>query len=221
MTAPEEPSADAPAWQPQAAFEVLFVCTGNLCRSPFAEALMRRLMVDRLGPEALTAFRFASAGIRATPGRPMHPGTRAALDVWAVPDDTPFASRRLDEKMIISSDLVLTMEESHRAAIAWLAGDAVHKVYGLRRFARMVQSLDPRRLPPDPVHRALRIVEWAPRLHAGLPPVPPEQEAVPDPVTGGPQEHLRSADLVFDAVATIVDVIAPPGVTVHEADAWW
>ncbi|MGE0300793.1 MAG: hypothetical protein AB7R99_29310, partial [Pseudonocardia sp.] len=133
MTAPEEPSADAPAWQPQAAFEVLFVCTGNLCRSPFAEALMRRLMVDRLGPEALTAFRFASAGIRATPGRPMHPGTRAALDVWAVPDDTPFASRRLDEKMIISSDLVLTMEESHRAAIAWLAGDAVHKVYGLRR----------------------------------------------------------------------------------------
>lgn len=221
MTVPQVPPPGAPTWNPQAAFEVLFVCTGNLCRSPFAEALTRRLMVDRLGPVARTAFRFSSAGIRAVPGRPMHPGTRAALAVWGVPDEVPFVSRVLDEKMVIRSDLVLAMEESHRAAIAWLVGDAVHKVYSLRRFARMLKAIDEQRLPPDPVHRALRLVEWAPRLHADLPPVPPEQEAIPDPVQGGIRDHLRSADLVFEAVATLVDVVAPPGVALQDPQSWW
>lgn len=189
---------------------MLFVCTGNVCRSAFAELLARRLMLDRLGPAALGMFAFTSAGVRACPGRPIHPGTRAALAVWGV-DASPevFAARRLDVTMIMKADLLLTADEWHRSAIAWMDSDAVPKVYGMRRFARMLRTLDQRRLPADPMRRALLILEWAPGLHAALPHVPPDEEVVPDPVDGGPWEHLRAADLIADAVTTLVDVLAP------------
>lgn len=203
---------------------MLFVCTGNACRSAFAELLARRLMADRLGPAAPDLFGFTSAGVRADPGRPIHPGTRAALAVWGISAgrDGPdaFRTRRLDEKMIAGADLVLAAEESHRSAIAWMAGDAVPKVYGMRRFARMLRMLDQRRLPADPVHRALLILEWAPALHAGLGPVPPDDEVVPDPVDGGPWEHLRTADLVADVVGTLVDVLAPAPVPPPTVRTW-
>jgi protein-tyrosine phosphatase len=210
VTAPRQPSPDVPS---QPAFEVLFVCTGNICRSAFAERLARQLMLDRLGPPAMDAFVFSSAGVRATPGARLHPETRMALAVWGieVPSAGPgaFAARRLDDAAIVRADLVLTAEESHRAAIAWLIADALPKVYGLRRFARMLRLIDQRRLPADPGRRALQIMEWAPRIHADLLPVPPANDIVPDPIAGTTAEHLHAADLVADAVMTFIDVVAP------------
>ena len=176
--------------------------------------LARQLLVDRLGRAALERFAFASAGVRANPGRPIHPSTRSALAVWGIgaveTGPAAFRSRRLDERMIAGADLILAAEEAHRAAIVWLSSDALGKVYGMRRFARILRSVDQGRLPPDPVHRALQIMEWAPRLQAALPPVPPDQEAIPDPVNGSPHDHLLAADLVFDVVSGYIDVLAPP-----------
>lgn len=214
MSAPDPPP-EQPSWQ--SAFEVLFVCTGNICRSAFAEMLARQLLVDRLGRAALQRFAFASAGVRATPGQPIHPSTRSALAVWGVgaveTGPAAFRSRRLDEKAIAGADLILTAEEAHRAAIVWLAPEALPKAYGMRRFARMLRTVDQGLLPADPVRRASRIMELAPRLHAALPPVPLDQEAIPDPINRGPRDHLLAADLVFDVVCTYIDVLAPPLVT--------
>jgi hypothetical protein len=45
-------------------FRVLYVCTGNICRSPFAEILTRHLLTGRLGGQAAAAFDVSSAGRR-------------------------------------------------------------------------------------------------------------------------------------------------------------
>src|SRR4051812_32932148 len=54
-------------------FRLLFVCTGNICRSPFAEILTRHLLVGRLGGRVAGRFEISSAGVQAVVGSPMHP----------------------------------------------------------------------------------------------------------------------------------------------------
>ncbi len=59
----EYPSADR--------FGILFVCTGNQCRSPVAEVLARRLLDERFGSEHAVRFDVSSAGTQAVRGEPI------------------------------------------------------------------------------------------------------------------------------------------------------
>ncbi len=193
-------------------FDVLFVCTGNICRSAFAEVLARQLLVDRAGRAVLNGFHFSSAGVRATAGTPMHPYTRDALTAWGQPlyrAAGDFAARRLSVPMIDAADLILTAEESQRQAVAWVSSDAVPKMYGMRRFAQIIAAAGREQLPPDPTGRAFRLLELAPGLQATLPPPPPGEESIADPMGGTSRDHLVATDLIFDVVAAFVDFVAP------------
>lgn len=99
---------------------VLFVCTGNTCRSPMAETLFRGLVATRLGcgPDEIDRHGVvvASAGISAWSG------TRAsvnAIDTMAEMggDLTGHESQPLTEELVRQADVILTMTAAHRAAI--------------------------------------------------------------------------------------------------------
>ena len=111
-------------------FRVLFVCTGNTCRSPLAEAALKR----RLG--ALTArVDVGSAGVAALAGAPASEGSRvvaraAGLDLEA------HRSRRLTAELLRDQDLVLLMEPGDTARVKALAPDATALVMGLADFGR-------------------------------------------------------------------------------------
>lgn len=92
---------------------VLLVCTGNLCRSPMAAALLRRMLSD-LGLE--DRVRVASAGVAAADGRPA-----AALAVEVAGESgldlTVHLSRALDAEAMRRADLVITMESIQRESL--------------------------------------------------------------------------------------------------------
>ncbi|NMI00103.1 low molecular weight phosphatase family protein [Pseudonocardia acidicola] len=137
-------------------FRLLYVCTGNICRSPFAEILTRHLLVGRLGGRAAAEFDVSSAGVRAVVGAQMHPDTRDELTPWGLDGVIAgrFAARQLRSTMIEEADLVLGANPRHRSAVVERAPVALQTTFGLREFARLAAAVDPGVLPvDDPVER--------------------------------------------------------------------
>jgi protein-tyrosine phosphatase len=81
--------------------------------------------------------------------------------------------------------------------------------FGLREFARLAEEVNPALLPADPVARAHELVEQV-RKRRGVSPPSLDTDGIPDPMGRPPEAHREAAVLIQDAVARIVDVIAPP-----------
>ncbi|MGZ6792782.1 MAG: arsenate-mycothiol transferase ArsC, partial [Mycobacteriales bacterium] len=79
-------------------FRVLHVCTGNICRSPLAEHLMRAGLEQRLGPAA-AVFEIGSAGTLGRPGMPMEPYALSTLAAYRV-DGSAFGARPLVAELV-------------------------------------------------------------------------------------------------------------------------
>ena len=90
--------------------KIIFVCTGNACRSPMAEFLLK----DYLKKNKITSVTVSSAGLSA--GDEMSAEARAALAFL----DVPFKKRKakqLTSIMVDNNDLVVCMTDSHKRAI--------------------------------------------------------------------------------------------------------
>jgi protein-tyrosine phosphatase len=108
---------------------ILFVCTGNSCRSVMAEGLFRKLTEARAHE-----FSVASAGISAMDGFPATEETIRAMAEVGV-DVSGHRSRRLTYDMIRTADEIYVMEEIHRELILRIAPEAEHKVFLLTDVA--------------------------------------------------------------------------------------
>jgi protein-tyrosine phosphatase len=193
-------------------FRLLFVCTGNICRSPFAEILTRHLLIGRLGGHAAAQFRVSSAGVQAVVGGGMHADSRTQLAPWGLERAVAgrFVARQVTPAMVDEAHLVLGASPRHRSAVVQLAPAALTTAFSIREFARLARLTDARPLPTEPVARAHALVEET-RLMRGLtPPGEPGEDRIPDPMGQPVHAHARAALLISDAVRTIVDAIAPP-----------
>jgi tRNA threonylcarbamoyl adenosine modification protein (Sua5/YciO/YrdC/YwlC family) len=123
---------------------ILFVCSGNTCRSPMAEAITRRILSEKLavpepelekkGVSVVSAGSFAMPGSRATPQ-----AVEAVRDLGA--DLSHHRSRPLTVELIHQADMIFTMGRSHAMAVAALVPSAFDKV----------ATLDPRGDIDDPI----------------------------------------------------------------------
>lgn len=118
---------------------VLFVCSANICRSPYMELAGRAM----LGPD--TTVELSSAGTLGFIDKPMDPTMATALD--HSPEVTPeqiaaFRSRRLTSDHVDQADLVLTAGSEHRQFILTEQPAAFRKVFSLGQFAAGVHRVD-------------------------------------------------------------------------------
>ena len=113
------------------AIRVLFVCTANICRSPYMELRTREIA----SPDLVVS----SAGTHGFVDHPMSTEMTPSLDSAAV---DAFRSRRLTRTHVEESDLVLTAEVAHRRFILDDQPGAFRKVFTLGQFAAAVRDDD-------------------------------------------------------------------------------
>jgi protein-tyrosine phosphatase len=145
-----------------AARVVLIVCSGNTCRSPMAEALLRRMWADQLGVRPVELLDHGalvtSAGLGALPG--MRASEEAAELCGARGlDVSGHRSQPLRPEMVRAADLVLTMTANHRRAVLAVVPEAEAKIEMLDSEGR--DSPDPMGGGMDAYRQSFQAIERA------------------------------------------------------------
>ena len=127
-------------------FGVLFVCTGNICRSPTAEAIFRKLAADAGMAEAVTADSAGTHGYHV--GEPPDPRSQKAAAKRGY-DLSALRARTIEDADFQRFDLILPMDQEHYATLSRSAGAAAgHKLKLMMSYARRFKE----REVPDPYY---------------------------------------------------------------------
>jgi protein-tyrosine phosphatase len=119
------------------AFGVLFVCTGNICRSPTAEALARRELARYPG----APIQLSSAGSHALEGNPAASRSMLAASSRGASLERHFA-RELTRRRVRGADLILCMAAEHRPFVLSYDRAAANRTFLLASFARVASQWD-------------------------------------------------------------------------------
>ena len=126
-----------------AAYSVHFVCTGNLCRSPMADGILRHLVAERLevSEDELPAHgvRIFSSGTAALTGDPATPPAVDAAAKWGA-DITGHLAQPLTPTLIRESSRISTATAYHTEVILTFAPEAANRVRPMRRDGRDVRD---------------------------------------------------------------------------------
>lgn len=188
-------------------FEILTVCTGNICRSPLAAVLLK----TRLAPLDVVV---GSAGTRGMTDSPMTPETVELAHALGVsPDETALhRARFLGENHLSSPDVIFAMTRDHRREVVELAPSRMRSTFTIREFARLADSLTDHQLQSaaeaggsHPSSR-VRAVAAAVASQRGLvlPPPDPADDDVIDPYGRSWNTYQLSASQLDPAINSTV-----------------
>lgn len=114
------------------AMNIYFVCTGNTCRSPMAEAILKNKNLPNVNVK--------SAGIYALEGGEMSENARAVLEEENIQHH--HVSKQINAQDIEWADLVLTMTSAHKEMVQRTFAVAKDKTYTLKEYVTPYSSQD-------------------------------------------------------------------------------
>lgn len=174
---------------------ILVVCTGNICRSPVGEGLLRH----RLGSPRLTV---SSAGTHAVVGRrPVPEAISTVLE--STGEELRGTGTQLTLEAVEAADLILTMTTRQRASATALSPRAVRRTFTLLEFARITELLG-----EGEVHSSLADLVRACAPLRRLANASLEEMDIADPYGGPPAGYVKSFGLIAAAVETSARTIA-------------
>ena len=172
------------------ALHVLFVCTGNICRSPTAERLAAAYGTRLQIP----ALKTSSAGTRAVIGSPIHHD--AALVLTGLGGEVSnFAARQFTPRVASDADLVLTMSRSQRDIVLERAPRLLRRTFTLTEAAELASR-----------HGARTIADF-PALRPQL--VPDSAPDIPDPINQSPDVFAEIGSQIADLLPPILELCRP------------
>jgi protein-tyrosine-phosphatase len=128
--------------------KILFVCSGNTCRSPLAEGIARKIFSDRVKSPVTVS----SAGSSAFEGAPASPEAVRVASRYGV-DITGHQSRLLGPADVRDADLIVTMGEKHRSTVGVIDPDALPYTVLLTSFCGQTGDV------PDPIGGGMEAYE--------------------------------------------------------------
>lgn len=168
------------------ALSVLFVCTANVCRSPFMEFTARAMVGSALD--------VASAGTHARAGAPFDEVIGAFLgDDVPASDTERFRSHRVTPELLDLADLVLTAENSHVQRLVRDNPKAFRKIFSLGQWAATVEGSE---------LSGRELIEWAGHYRVA----PADEHDVADPYRRGEGPSREAAE----KITALLQVALPP-----------
>lgn len=199
-------------------FRILTICTGNVCRSPLAEALLR----DRLRTFAHQVTKrqdylvVESLGINALVGDPADSQVRQLARELGINLETHIA-RQFEPEDATNFNLILTATREQREIVSRLAPLAATRTFTLIEFARLLTAMAESgelTVPQRPVQRARRLSRHLDRLvsdvdavRGALRDTPSQSDDIDDPYRRDFEVHRAVANNISAAVSTISEMI--------------
>ncbi len=184
---------------------ILAVCTGNVCRSPALERLLRHALGDR------RALEVTSAGTHALVGEPIHEPMADLLEGAGVAADG-FRATQMTAARIRAAGLILTATREHRAGVVRMVPAAVRRTFTLGEFAQLCSlgaAAVPGRPGEDPDTWLARVATSAAGRRGALDVAVTSAGDIPDPYLLGESAYRAAFTMIADGVGVIAETLSP------------